>query len=359
MVTDNHYRWDFIGLSTDQKPTPATSDKVVDGSTFYCSDNSKLYVYCKDNWYERKALGGGGGGTSDFNKLSNRPKYKNSEMTGATNIKEFTGTDGNTAGAEGLVPAPATADADKFLKSDGTWSTAGGGGVTPVQTTGASTTDVMSQDATTKLLYPDITNTPYKMSIGQSLNQATAKGVAINGYIHKTSVDSIAIGCMDSSYAIVGSNGRSNYSLVVGRNALSGRGDGNVVLGTSAQANSGQNTGYDVAVGYSANAGAGSYTHSVALGSYATSTRSGEVNIGTGSSGNGYNSTNYRVIGGVHDGVDAHDAATVAQGNTLATSAPTTSTVGVLGQLYTDTTNMHTYQCTAISGDTYTWTQRW
>lgn len=59
-----HYRWDFIGLSTDQKPTPATSEKVVDGSTFYCSDNSKLYVYCKNNWYERKPLGSGGGGTT-------------------------------------------------------------------------------------------------------------------------------------------------------------------------------------------------------------------------------------------------------------------------------------------------------
>ena len=62
MVTDNHYRWDFIGLSTDNKPTPATSEKVVDGSTFYCSDTSKLYVFCKDTWYERKPLGGGGGG---------------------------------------------------------------------------------------------------------------------------------------------------------------------------------------------------------------------------------------------------------------------------------------------------------
>lgn len=41
------------------------------------------------------------------------------------------------------------------------------------------------------------------------------------------------------------------------------------------------------------------------------------------------------------------------------TSAPNTSTVGTLGQLWTDTTNMHTYQCTAISGSTYTWTQRW
>lgn len=60
MVTDNHFRWDFIGLSTDQKPTPATSPKVVDGSTFYCSDNSKLYVWCKTQWYEKTVSGGGG-----------------------------------------------------------------------------------------------------------------------------------------------------------------------------------------------------------------------------------------------------------------------------------------------------------
>lgn len=37
----------------------------------------------------------------------------------------FTGTDGVTAGTGGLVPAPATTDADKFLKSDGTWAAAG------------------------------------------------------------------------------------------------------------------------------------------------------------------------------------------------------------------------------------------
>lgn len=62
MVTENHYRWDFIGLSTDTKPTPATSEKVVDGSTFYCADNSKLYVFCGQEWYEKTATGGGGGG---------------------------------------------------------------------------------------------------------------------------------------------------------------------------------------------------------------------------------------------------------------------------------------------------------
>ena len=60
MVTDNHYRWDFIGLSTDDKPTPETSYKVVDGSTFYCSDTSKLYVWYKTQWYEKLALGENG-----------------------------------------------------------------------------------------------------------------------------------------------------------------------------------------------------------------------------------------------------------------------------------------------------------
>lgn len=55
----NHYRWDFIGLSTDVKPTYDTSEKVTDGSTFYCSDTSKLYVWCKDNWYEKTVSGGG------------------------------------------------------------------------------------------------------------------------------------------------------------------------------------------------------------------------------------------------------------------------------------------------------------
>lgn len=58
MVTDNHYRWDFYGLSTDAKPTPATSPKVVDGSTFYEADTSKLFVFCNDTWYEKTVSAG-------------------------------------------------------------------------------------------------------------------------------------------------------------------------------------------------------------------------------------------------------------------------------------------------------------
>lgn len=122
--------------------------------------------------------GGGGGGTNNFNQLTNRPKYNGVKMTGDTNIPEvktytagtnisisgttisatdttysnFVGTDGTATGAAGLVPAPATTDAGKFLKADGTWATAGGGGPTVVQTTGTSTTDVMSQNAVTVAL---------------------------------------------------------------------------------------------------------------------------------------------------------------------------------------------------------------
>ena len=52
-TTENYTRWDFIGLSTDAKPTPTTSKKVTDGSTFYEADTSKLYFWTKDQWYEK------------------------------------------------------------------------------------------------------------------------------------------------------------------------------------------------------------------------------------------------------------------------------------------------------------------
>ena len=53
MTSQQAARWDFIGLSTEEKPTPATSDKVVDGSTFFEADSSKLYFWTNDQWYEK------------------------------------------------------------------------------------------------------------------------------------------------------------------------------------------------------------------------------------------------------------------------------------------------------------------
>jgi len=40
-----------------------------------------------------------------------------------TTYSNFVGTDGQTAGTAGLVPAPATTDEGEFLKADGTWAT--------------------------------------------------------------------------------------------------------------------------------------------------------------------------------------------------------------------------------------------
>lgn len=46
-------RWDFIGLSSEAKPTPATSKMVVDGSTFFEADTSRLYIWTNDQWYRK------------------------------------------------------------------------------------------------------------------------------------------------------------------------------------------------------------------------------------------------------------------------------------------------------------------
>lgn len=94
------------------------------GDEFRGCCNTKTQSYILDAIDRINALQPGG--SSDFNDLENRPQLNGVAMTGDTNIANFTGTDGEDDGAQGLVPAPTAADADKFLKSDGTWGEAGG-----------------------------------------------------------------------------------------------------------------------------------------------------------------------------------------------------------------------------------------
>lgn len=47
----NKIRWDFLGLSTETKPT-AKNENVTDGSTYFEVDTSKMYVWYKNQWYE-------------------------------------------------------------------------------------------------------------------------------------------------------------------------------------------------------------------------------------------------------------------------------------------------------------------
>ena len=39
---------DYIGLSSDEKPT----DNVEDGSTLYCVDTKEMFMFYKGTWYE-------------------------------------------------------------------------------------------------------------------------------------------------------------------------------------------------------------------------------------------------------------------------------------------------------------------
>lgn len=79
--------------------------------------------------------GGITGTLSDQTDLKNALDDKQDKLTAGANISisggtisatdttysDFTGTDGTSAGTNGLVPAPATTDAGKFLNASGAW----------------------------------------------------------------------------------------------------------------------------------------------------------------------------------------------------------------------------------------------
>lgn len=47
--TDNDYSYDFMGLSTDAKPTIADFPSMKNGSSFFEMDTKKIYFYDAEN----------------------------------------------------------------------------------------------------------------------------------------------------------------------------------------------------------------------------------------------------------------------------------------------------------------------
>lgn len=142
------------------------------------------------------------------------------------------------------------------------------GGPTVVQTTGTSTTDVMSQDAVTKTLFT-------------STNDTTVR-IGNTGY---TGSECVCIG-----------NGSQAGGTSVNRATVVGAGGAEGVAS------------YGGAFGYAARGAA----YSVALGSYSRcDSVQGVVSIGGSALGaNGYNGTSYRLLTNVYDPQSDHDAAT-------------------------------------------------
>ena len=281
---------------------------------------------------------------------------------------DFVGTDGTAAGEAGLVPAPATTDAGKFLKADGTWAeAAGGGGATGEakkltsadynwnNAAGNATTEpfdtvalwllpsglytgadgiyvrpnlnnrdnsnqrsyIVSADTLIALItqFSDSVTLGYGpirvfrtlVATGAAQDSANSGVTLLNTSMLQQATGTSTTDVM-SQYATSGmvyNDPSSRQQIKIGALSASS-GSKSIAIGSEASTSNPQS----IAIGSEAKANS---AYSVAIGSHAISTRSGEVNVGSGNSTFGYNNTTYRVVGGVHDGQDAHDAATVGQ----------------------------------------------
>ena len=343
----------------------AAAKSVADGNTAALAD--------KVDKVAGKGLSENDYTTADKTKLTDLANIKligsNLTLTSATGelsatdttYSPFTGTDGTAAGTAGLVPAPATTDAGKFLKADGTWDTAGGGSSMPLYTgIGQNTDGPMTQKAASDMVFYNGDNS--KILIGKDATGSGNRSITIGnnaetgvyqdaitiGYKSRGSSNAITIG----EYAKAGSNG-----IHIGKGTASwtsysnGIGIGNEIVNKSSNS---------VCLGDNTNVDATTIYNAVALGRYAKATRTGEVNVGM-TIASGFNNTNYRVIGGVHDGQEDHDVATVGQWKTsltIASSAPSSPIDGEL-ILYTgavDTTFTASPAIYVYSASTTSWT---
>ena len=79
--------------------------------------------------YIDTGVSAGGGGVTDYGDLTSKPQINGVQLVGnktAANLglatdAAMTGASSGSAGAKGLVPAPAAGDQGKFLRGDGTW----------------------------------------------------------------------------------------------------------------------------------------------------------------------------------------------------------------------------------------------
>lgn len=304
-MVETHYRWDFIGLSTDTKPTPATSEKVVDGSTYYTSDDSKLYVWYKNQWYEKEGTGGGTTYTAGENITIADGVISATDTT----YSNFTGTDGTAAGAAGLVPAPAVADAGKFLKADGTWGEAGGGGSGVIE----------------------LTTADYDWN---SVSGAAPNGIAMwnmeAGIYHNNT---------DQTLEFYSTNTFRNVQVYANMSfVITSHRDNDGRKSTVMQKLTGSNNGV-LFITSSYNGSSYSYSTQQLL-----STDSIDDRLTSSSTTHSLSAKQGKVL---------NDKITP----TSASGAPTTSTAGELGKIYIDTATNDAYMCVNVSGSTYTWKQ--
>ena len=174
--------------------------------------------------------------------------------------------------------------------------------------------------------------------------------------------NTLAVMSQDATTSMVFADPATRYKVKIGYGSSSS-GDNAISIGRSSAANADRaiSIGYSSAAGDRAIAIGGSTgasgNGSIALGYGALAQNAGQVSVGTSYPQYGYNNSNYRLISGVYDGQSAHDAATKGQLDSIAiqnAGTPTASTVGTVGQLLEDTTNGKLYIC-ADATNPYVW----
>jgi len=304
--------------------------------------------------------GGGGGGTTNYNQLSNKPQINSVTLQGNKSSADLglAGLEGNTftqtqkvnaaayAGMklqDGSDPTTVFTDFGKtgMYISDGDGvetlayknianktelagkqdtltagenitivdnvisATGGGYGPTVVQDTGNSTTDVMSQDATTKMVFQD--GNVVRVKIGRNANTHSEGSIAIGHNANAAGRDSVAIGYAGTY--ITQTSGDDAVAIGNGAKAATGA----ISIGCHSASDYSVSPNQVVRIGYKAHC---TQPYSIALGSLSKAEYQGQMQIGlnnSSSSTSGYNGSAYRLLSGLYDGQTAHDAATVGQ----------------------------------------------
>ena len=136
---------------TDKDIIRVLNDETHDGkSTYY------RYGKTNDSW---TYIGSSSSSEAPIKTISvngtNVPPDSDKNVALTIPDSAFTGTDGTSAGTAGLVPAPATTDAGKYLKANGSWGAVENVNDYVIKNAGAPTT---STEGTVGKLYEDITN---------------------------------------------------------------------------------------------------------------------------------------------------------------------------------------------------------
>ena len=132
-----------------------------------------------------------------------------------TTYSAFSGSDGTNAGAAGLVPAPAAADNEKFLKGDGTWATVADSDTkntagstdtsSKIYLVGATTQDANPQTYSHDTAFVDTDgrlNSAAPAANANDTTVATTKWVKDQGYKTSSGVTSVAEGSANGTVAV-------------------------------------------------------------------------------------------------------------------------------------------------------------